>query len=76
MIADQEDRDIKLVLIAGPSSSGKTTFAQRLAVQMRVNGLRPIPISLDNYFKERKDTPLLPDGSYDYESINALDRPA
>lgn len=73
VIADQEDRDIKLVLIAGPSSSGKTTFAQRLAVQMRVNGLRPIPISLDNYFKERKDTPLLPDGSYDYESINALD---
>lgn len=68
-----EDHRVKLVLIAGPSSSGKTTFSQRLAVQMRVNGLRPIPISLDNYFKNREDTPKLPDGSYDFESIGAVD---
>lgn len=75
-IADEinaDDRNVRLVLIAGPSSSGKTTFSQRLAVQMRVNGLRPIPISLDNYFKEREQTPRLPDGSYDFESIEALD---
>ena len=68
-----EDQRVKVVLIAGPSSSGKTTFSQRLAVQMRVNGLRPIPISLDNYFKNREDTPKLPDGSYDFESIRAVD---
>ncbi|WP_317303380.1 nucleoside kinase [Acidaminococcus timonensis] len=75
-IADEiaaDGRRVKLVLIAGPSSSGKTTFSQRLSVQMRVNGLRPIPISLDNYFKEREQTPRLPDGSYDFESIEALD---
>jgi uridine kinase len=75
-IADQvanEEKGVRLVLIAGPSSSGKTTFSQRLAVQLRVNGLRPIPISMDNYFKERKDTPRLPDGSYDFESLGALD---
>lgn len=68
-----EERGVRLVLIAGPSSSGKTTFSQRLAVQLRVNGMRPIPISMDNYFKERKDTPRLPDGSYDFESLGALD---
>lgn len=72
MVAETGSK-IKLVLIAGPSSSGKTTFSQRLAVQMRVNGFDPMPISLDNYFKERRDTPRLPDGSYDFESINALD---
>ncbi|MCH3950358.1 MAG: nucleoside kinase [Acidaminococcus sp.] len=72
-IIASEDEGVRLVLIAGPSSSGKTTFSQRLAVQLRVNGLRPIPISMDNYFKERKDTPKLPDGSYDFESIDALD---
>lgn len=75
-IADKvasEGHKIKLVLIAGPSSSGKTTFSQRLAVQMRVNGLNPMPISLDNYFKERKDSPRLPDGSYDFECLEALD---
>ena len=70
---DADGRNVRLVLIAGPSSSGKTTFSQRLAVQMRVNGLRPIPISLDNYFKERENTPRLPDGSFDFESIEALD---
>jgi len=75
-IADKisnSQRHIRLVLIAGPSSSGKTTFSQRLAVQMRLNGLQPMPISLDNYFKERVDTPRLPDGSYDFECLEALD---
>jgi len=72
-MAAAEEHKIKLVLIAGPSSSGKTTFSQRLAVQMRVNGLNPMPISLDNYFKERKDSPRLPDGSYDFECLEALD---
>ncbi|MDD4320611.1 MAG: nucleoside kinase [Acidaminococcaceae bacterium] len=64
---------IRLILIAGPSSSGKTTFAQRLSVQMRVNGLKPIPLSLDNYFKERKYTPRKPNGEYDFECLGALD---
>lgn len=66
-------KDIKIILIAGPSSSGKTTFANRLSVQLRVNGLTPIPLSLDNYFLDREDTPKDENGEYDYESINALD---
>ena len=64
---------IRLILIAGPSSSGKTSFAQRLHVQLRVNGLRPIMISLDDYFLNREDTPLNEKGQYDYESLEALD---
>ncbi|HBE79098.1 MAG TPA: AAA family ATPase [Firmicutes bacterium] len=74
-IADQiaVDRDrIKLVLIAGPSSSGKTTFAQRLAVQLKVNGLKPVPISIDDYFVDRELTPLGADGLPDYECLEAL----
>lgn len=63
----------KLVLIAGPSSSGKTTFAQRLSVQLRVNGLKPVPISIDDFFKNREDTPRGEDGEYDFETIDALD---
>lgn len=66
-------KDIKIVLIAGPSSSGKTTFANRLSIQLRVNGLIPIPLSLDNYFVNRIDTPKDENGDYDYESIYALD---
>ncbi|HEX6972004.1 MAG TPA: nucleoside kinase [Limnochordia bacterium] len=66
-------RDLRLILIAGPSSSGKTTFARRLRTQLRVNGLRPITISLDDYFLDREKTPLDADGKYDYESIEALD---
>lgn len=66
-------KDIKIILIAGPSSSGKTTFANRLSIQLRVNGLIPIPLSLDDYFLERKDTPKDENGEYDYESIKALD---
>ncbi len=71
-IADVSDR-VHLVMIAGPSSSGKTTFAQRLSVQMRVNGLKPQPLSMDDYFKNREDTPKKPNGEYDYENVNALD---
>lgn len=63
----------KLVLIAGPSSSGKTTFARRLGIQLRVNGFLPIPISLDDYFVDRESTPKDENGEYDFESIYALD---
>ena len=66
-------KHIRLILIAGPSSSGKTSFAQRLRIQLRVNGLRPVMISLDDYFLNREDTPLNEKGQYDYESIDALD---
>jgi uridine kinase len=74
-IADaiHERKQTKLVLIAGPSSSGKTTFARRLGVQLRVNGLLPIPISLDDYFVDREHTPKDENGEYDFESIYALD---
>ena len=65
--------NIRLILIAGPSSSGKTSFAQRLRIQLRVNGLRPVMISLDDYFLNREDTPLNEKGQYDYESLEALD---
>jgi len=66
-------KDVKIILVAGPSSSGKTTFANRLSIQLSVNGLIPIPLSLDNYFLDRIDTPKDENGNYDYESINALD---
>ena len=64
---------VKLVLIAGPSSSGKTTFSKRLSIQLMTNGLKPFPISLDNYFVDREETPLDENGNYDYESLYALD---
>jgi uridine kinase len=64
---------IRMVLIAGPSASGKTTFAQRLSVQLRVVGLRPIPISLDDFYVNRVETPLDEHGEYDYECVEALD---
>lgn len=66
-------KDVKMILIAGPSSSGKTTFAQRLGIQLRINGLKPVTISVDNYFVERKDTPLNEKGEYDFECIEAID---
>lgn len=74
MIADEicTNQDKRLILISGPSSSGKTTFAQRLLIQLRVNGRRPISISLDNYFVDRSLTPLDEDGNYDFESLEAL----
>ena len=74
-IADQiaKTQGIKMILIAGPSSSGKTTFAQRLEIQLLLNGLKPVTMSVDNYFVERCDTPRLEDGSYDFECIEAID---
>lgn len=74
-IADEinKDRSIKLITISGPSSSGKTTFCKRLDIQLRVNGLVPIQISLDDYFVNREDTPRDEFGELDFESINALD---
>ena len=66
-------KGLKMVLIAGPSSSGKTTFAKRLGIQLKVNGLKPVTIGTDNYFVERKDTPLDENGEYDFETIDALD---
>lgn len=65
--------DVKVVLIAGPSSSGKTTFSKRLSVQLMANGKHPYPISLDNYFVDRIHTPRDEKGDYDYESLHALD---
>jgi uridine kinase len=64
---------IKWCLIAGPSSSGKTTFAKRLAVQLRVDGLRPVTISVDNYFVNREQTPRDKNGELDFESIDTVD---
>ena len=74
-IADKiaEKKGIKMILIAGPSSSGKTTFAQRLGIQLLLNGLKPVTISVDNYFVERVDNPKTPDGEYDFECIEAID---
>ncbi|MCL1988612.1 MAG: nucleoside kinase [Firmicutes bacterium] len=63
----------RIVLIAGPSSSGKTTFASRLGVQLRVNGVQPYVISLDNYYVNRDQTPVDEDGKFDFETIRALD---
>lgn len=64
---------LRLVLIAGPSSSGKTTFCKRLSIQLLACGLRPISFSTDDYFVNRVDTPLLPDGRYDFENFEAVD---
>jgi uridine kinase len=68
-------KDIKLILIAGPSSSGKTSFAQRLSDQLAVVGIKPLPISMDNYYLNRVDTPRKADGSYDFEALDAIDIP-
>lgn len=68
-----EDRSKKFVLIAGPSSSGKTSFSHRLSIQLRTYGLKPQPIAMDNYFKDRKDTPLDENGKYDFECLEAID---
>ena len=74
-IADKiaNKKGIKMVLIAGPSSSGKTTFAKRLGIQLRLHGMKPVTIGTDNYFVERKDTPRDENGEYDFETIEALD---
>ena len=75
-IADEIARRIdtrRLVLVAGPSSSGKTSFAQRLRVQLRVLGLEPVSVSMDDYFHNREDTPKKPSGEYDFECLGAID---
>ena len=74
-IADdiKKRKKIKMVLIAGPSSSGKTTFAQRLGIQLRLNGIKPVTLSVDNYFVERQDTPRNENGEYNFECIEAID---
>jgi len=74
-IADQiySDRQKRLILISGPSSSGKTTFARRMKIGLQVNGLRPLALSLDNYFLNRTETPKDEDGNYDFESPEVID---
>jgi uridine kinase len=72
MINERKDK-VKVVLIAGPSASGKTTFCKRLMVQLAVNGLKPVMISLDDYFVDREKTPLDRYGEYDFEAIEAID---
>ena len=76
-IADQiaRQKGIKLVLIAGPSSSGKTTTCKRLSVQLAVNGIKPVGISLDDYFLNREETPRDESGDYDFEDLHALNIP-
>ena len=74
--ARQEGEDrIKIILISGPSSSGKTTFSKRLSIQLMTNGLKPYPISLDDYFVNRENTPLDENGKHDFESLYAVDLP-
>lgn len=75
MIADKfcENKERKIILVAGPTSSGKTTFTKRLAIQLRVNGLKPVMISLDDYFLSREKTPLDEEGKPDFECLEALD---
>lgn len=78
IIADnilKQKRALRVLLISGPSSSGKTSFAQRLSTQLRVSGFRPIPLSLDDYYIDRDQTPLDEEGNPDYESINSIDLP-
>lgn len=65
-------KGVRMVLIAGPSSSGKTTTCKRLSVQLATNGIKPMPISLDDYFVDRDKTPRQPDGDYDFEHLHAL----
>lgn len=75
-IADQihhKRKKIKIILIAGPSSSGKTTFSKRLSIQLKASGLKPVNLSTDNYFVDREQTPRLPNGDYDFETIDAVD---
>lgn len=68
-----QDSSKKFVVIAGPSSSGKTSFSHRLSIQLRTYGLNPHPIALDNYFKDRADTPRDENGNYDFECLEAID---
>ena len=74
MIVNREDKP-RFVLISGPSSSGKTTFSMRLRIQLMVNGIQPVVISMDNYFVNREDTPRDENGEWDFEHLHALDLP-
>ena len=67
------DKPIRMVLITGPSSSGKSTFCKRLSIQLKACGIRPISFSTDDYFVNRLDTPLLPDGSFDFDNFDTVD---
>lgn len=69
----EKNGDLHVVLVAGPSASGKTTFSKRLGVQLAVNGLRPYQISLDDYFVDREHTPRDEQGNYDFEALDAID---
>lgn len=71
-IADRAD-DARIILIAGPSSSGKTTFSKRLAIQLLAHGFAPYPLEMDNYFVDREDTPKDANGQYDFEALEAMD---
>lgn len=71
MILDRQDK-VRVILVAGPSSSGKTTFSKRLAIQLLARGLSPFPLEMDNYFVDREDTPRDENGNYDFESVDAL----
>lgn len=75
VLADEitKKKNVKMILIAGPSSSGKTTFARKLSLALRLNGFKPVTISVDNYFVERPDTPRDELGNYDFECIEAID---
>ena len=77
LIADEiaRQKGVRMVLIAGPSSSGKTTTCKRLSVQLAVNGIKPVPISLDDYFLDREQTPKEDNGDYDFENLHALNIP-
>ena len=74
-IADEiaSRKNVRLILIAGPSGSGKTTFTKRLAIQLKLHGILPVSLSLDNYYVDRECTPRHPDGSFDFECLEALD---
>lgn len=76
-IADRilKDKRIKLILIAGPSSSGKTTFSKRISIQLAASGIFPLSLSLDNYFVNRDQTPIDENGEHDFESLYSLDLP-
>jgi uridine kinase len=74
-IARQYDRGVRIILISGPSSSGKTTFCRRLEIQLMTNLLHPIGISLDDYYLDREITPRDESGAYDFESLYAIDLP-